>query len=292
MILINPDSIRLNETRRQALASLAQELVQKPETERMPFIEQKRGETWAHPEVIEALRAVAGNKCWYSEVPLEGADPNVDHFRPKGQIREVDGDLNLLKTKVPGYWWLAFELQNFRLAAMHANQRRTDEDTNGGKWDFFPVRGCRAAACTPCGSIIEDHLALDPCKPSDVALLWFDMDGRPCAAKRRGKQLRAEQAEKVRTSIWLYHLNKKELHNRRAEYVEDIRKDLRKADADYQLWAPESSQPNRQSELSFNQKIDEIHIKLQPNQPFVGAKTSALRLAMAHYPWIEDYFTL
>jgi hypothetical protein len=90
-----------------------------------------------------------GNKCWYSEVPLEGADPNVDHFRPKGQVREVDADLQNLQTTSPGYWWLAFECRNFRLSSMHANQRRVDTDTNGGKSDYLPVLGSRAVEGTP-----------------------------------------------------------------------------------------------------------------------------------------------
>jgi hypothetical protein len=289
MILINPDLIELKAVRRTALATLAKQLLQKPEAARTAFIDEKREETWAHPEVLEALRAVVGNKCWYSEVPLEGADPNVDHFRPKGQVREVDANLNPTKTKVGGYWWLAFEFLNFRLAAMHANQRRTDTDTNGGKWDFFPVRGARAAECTSCGAITEDYLALDPCKPSDVRLLWFDPDGKPCAARWRGKALRDEDAERVRASIWLYHLDKQELHARRSKHVQDIMKDLRKADKNYSLWAPESAQPNLQAKAGFDEKVAEIKIKISPQSDFSGAKRSAVRLASATYPWIEDF---
>lgn len=59
---------------------------------RNAFVNSKRGETWGHPEVVRALKQVVGNKCWYSEVSLDGSDPEVDHFRPKGRVVEVDAN--------------------------------------------------------------------------------------------------------------------------------------------------------------------------------------------------------
>ena len=151
MIYINPDNISPGaEWERQAM-NLTRQLKLQPAANRSSFIEAHRDETWGHPQLLKALRAAIGNKCWYSEVPLEGADPNVDHFRPKGRIREVDENLQNTKTTSRGYWWLAFELRNFRLASMHSNQRRVDEHTSGGKWDYFPVRGRRAPTETDWG---------------------------------------------------------------------------------------------------------------------------------------------
>jgi hypothetical protein len=172
---------------------------------------------------------------------------------------------------------------------MHANQRRIDEDTNGGKWDYFPVRGDRAQPGTPLGAIAEDVLPLDPCSLSDVRLLWFDPDGKPCASTWKHREMASYEKERVRTTIWLYHLDKKELQNRRSAHVQDIRKDLKKANIDYLLWAPQTATPNLQAKNTFDQKIAEIKSKIADTAEFTGAKRCAVRAAMAEYEWIEEF---
>ena len=257
--------------------------------ERSHFIEKKRKLTWGADEVLEALRKIAGNKCWYSEVPLEGADPNVDHFRPKGQVREVDADLQNTQTTSPGYWWLAFERQNFRLSSMHANQRRVDTDTNGGKWDYFPVLDSRAAEGTPCLQINENALALDPCSASDVSLLWFDPAGKPCCSVWTRRKPNALDQQRVRTTVWLYHLNKHEIVTKRGQHMQKIHTDLREANAQYQMWNRDSASPNLQAKNSFDRKIAEIKAKLSDTEEFAGAKRCAVRAAIAEYDWIEEF---
>ena len=290
MILINPDLVAIPAARRTAMENLTTELLTKQAAERNDFINApaSRNASWAHPEVLTALRTAAGNKCWYSEVQLDGADPNVDHFRPKGRVREVDADLNNVGDPIEGYWWLAFEPLNYRLAAMHANQRRTDEDTEGGKSDYFPVRGVRAAAATPWGAIVEDALALDPCSPSDVRLLWFDLDGKPCASDWKRKPS-AGDLERVKVTIWLYHLDKQEIQTSRTAHVQDVQKDLAKADADFRLWARDSATPNLQAKQSFDEKIAEIKTKTADRAVFAGAKRCAIRAALIKYSWIDEF---
>jgi hypothetical protein len=289
MIFINPDSLNIPSAREAAMIALSATLAGKTPAERSQFIEANRDGTWGHNEVLTALRAIAGNKCWYSEVHLEGADPNVDHFRPKGRVREIDADLKNTGAPCDGYWWLAFEPRNFRLACMHSNQRRTDPDTEGGKWDYFPIRGARTPAGTEWGAIIEDILALDPCSFSDVRLLWFDPDGKPCAAKWKHRDTDTKELVRVKATVWLYHLDKKELQGRRSAHVQDIRKDLKKAHTEYQLWAPGTGNPNLQAKGSFDEKVAEIKTKIEDNAEFAGAKRCAIRTAIADYPWIDEF---
>jgi hypothetical protein len=289
MIYINPDEVILSHAWSVHSRALTAELLGKSADERTAFINRHRDETWAHPAVLVALRSVVGNKCWYSEVPLEGGDPNVDHFRPKGQVREVDDNFEHTGEVSPGYWWLAFESRNFRLAAVHANQRRVDESTVGGKWDYFPVRGERAPAPTDWGLIAEDHLALDPCSSSDVRLLWFDPDGNPCASLACRSQ---PDQERVRATIWLYHLDKEEILRKRANHLDELRKDLRKADIEYQLWAPESTVPNLHAKNAFDIKVAEIRRKISDRADFAGAKRCAVRLAITEYPWIDEFIPI
>lgn len=286
MIFINPDLMRPDNAWEQRAQRLATELLQKATDERAAFIEAQRQNTWGHRELLAALRNVVGNKCWYSEVRLEGADPNVDHFRPKGQVREVDDTFQQTGQISPGYWWLAFELRNYRLAAMHANQRRVDEHTVGGKWAYFPVRGDRAPAPTEWGMIVEDNLALDPCSSSDVGLLWFDPDGNPCASPRCRTDA---DAERVRVTIWLYHLDKDEIRRERSSQLADLRIILRSANIEYQLWNPLSAQPDLRAKRSFDDKVAAIRRGISDQAEFARAKRCAVRLAMSEYPWIEDH---
>lgn len=252
--------------------------------DRIEFINSKRDRTWGHPELLETLRAVVGNKCWYSEVPLEGADPNVDHFRPKGSVREVDNELRPTKTTWSGYWWWAFELRNFRLSSEHANQRRVDSETNGGKWDYFPIVGERAAERLDYDLVEEDILALDPCSASDVSLLWFDPVGAPSCStwKRRSTDI---DERRVKATIWLYHLDKYELKRKRAEHITDIQTDLRNANTAYKLW--KNHDGGIRARNTFDRHVNDIKKKLEDRAEFASAKRCAVRAAIADYEWIE-----
>jgi hypothetical protein len=284
MIFINPNAVVLPIAREKSLKALTEMLLGWPEELRKEFIEGNREETWGHQDVLDTMTDVVGNKCWYSEVYLEGADPNVDHFRPKGRVREVGPELEPTGVISEGYWWLAFDPDNYRLAALHANQRRVDRDSHGGKCDFFPIRGPRAPSGTPLPLIDEDVLPLDPCSMTDVQLLMFDLDGIPGPAKNSDDEIDERDAERVRATIWLYHLKKSKIKRRRTAFVQDIRKDLKKAHADYLLWDRHSPNPNLQARNSFNQKIAEIRTKIEDDAEFAGAK----RLSTPDYPWIDE----
>lgn len=289
MIYINPADISLPQSWMQLARQLTKQLKGLNADQRAGFIAAHREDTWAGPDVLKALRGPAGNKCWYSEAPLEGADPNVDHFRPKGRVVEIDCQ-TLEKTGVlhKGYWWYAFEPSNFRLSSMHANQRRVDETTAGGKADFFPVQGERAAELTEWALLNELVLPLDPCSQSDVALLWFDPDGNPAFASWRRTPSDLE-ALRVKITVWLFHLDKKEIAERRRGYLDEIRADLKNADVQYKIWQMQPNSPDIRAKQAFDRYIDQVKQKLAPTSPFAGAKRSAVRLAKSDYCWIEEY---
>jgi hypothetical protein len=282
MTFVNPNSISFPADRVKKMLDMTNSLCAMKPDKRAEYIEAGRGETWGHRAVLKALREPVGNKCWYTEVKLEGADANVDHLRPKGRVREVDSDLMNTGKTCDGYWWLAFEPLNFRLASVHANQRRVDEDTSGGKWDYFPVRSPRANALTLWRLIEEDILALDPCSASDVRLLCFDLDGNPCATSTASADI-----QRVRTTIWLYHLNKAELQAARRAHVQDLQKDLSKADAAFKIW--QSNFRDIRAKNNFDQKLAEIQNVTSDKAEFAGAKLSALRMLAGQYTWIGDY---
>lgn len=285
MIFVDHTKLAISPALREALKSATTQLLLQAPADRASFIKNNRNTTWGDPGLVAALKAAIGNKCWYSEIELGGADPNVDHFRPKGRVVEVNDEMVKTGQQIDGYWWLAFEPLNFRLSSQHANQRRVDEDTDGGKADFFPVKGDRAPAGTPYMQIFEDVLPLDPCSASDVSLIWFDPEGRPCYSPKQ-KHPKKEDELRLKATIWLYHLDKNDTAAPRAKAVEEVRRKLLLADNYYQMW--NSAKPCLKSKASFDHEIAEIAELLANTSEFAGAKRCAVRLAMADYDWIES----
>ena len=78
-------------------------------------------------------------KCAYCESSYGAVyDGDVEHFRPKGRIKEKD-------PATPGYYWLANNWDNLFLACQHCNQRRKHilygetTESGYGKLDQFPL---------------------------------------------------------------------------------------------------------------------------------------------------------
>jgi hypothetical protein len=111
----------------------------------------------------EDLTSLGLDKCWYTEAKIGAGDAQVEHFRPKRPNAQGQPDSH------GGYWWLAFDATNYRLAASVPNRSKSND---------FPVRGTRAVAE---GHSLDDELPLmlDPCDANDVDLLTFGDAGVP-----------------------------------------------------------------------------------------------------------------
>ena len=90
------------------------------------------------------------------------------HFRPKKSAKNVKG------LERDGYWWLAFNYMNFRIAGNVPNRKK-------GTW--FPLRyGSRYSTYSrPCEEEETPHF-LDPTSAYDVNLLAFDEEGKAIPA--------------------------------------------------------------------------------------------------------------
>ncbi|WP_353367419.1 hypothetical protein [Acidovorax sp. FG27] len=269
---------------RTTLAQITAALQSVAETDRAAYFKANRANTWGNSVVVEALKKVVGNKCWYSEISLGGADQNIDHFRPKGRVVEIDDQMAKTGQNCEGYWWLAFEPLNFRLTSQHSNQRRVDDTTEGGKADFFPIRGMRTPATTPYAQIFEDVLPLDPCSASDVSLMWFDPDGNPVYLPKKKRM--EEDALRIKATIWLYHLDKRDTAAPRRKAVESVQLKLKQADTYHQLW--NSPVPCMKSKASFDKEVAEIAELIADDSEFAGAKRCTVRLESANYQWIDE----
>lgn len=165
------------------------------------------------------LRDTFYRKCWYTESPQQGGDVDVDHFRPKKRVFELKGKDN----PHPGYWWLAFEPDNYRYSCIVANRRRRDVDTDivGGKADHFPLWDEATRAWPPeCDCSEEEPVLLDPCRAADVGLITFRDDGE--AMPRFGEGENKKAYERADKSIEYYHLNHTDFVKARQDLRDEI----------------------------------------------------------------------
>lgn len=153
-----------------------------------------------------------GNKCWYSEAPLDNGV--IDHFRPKNKainycIDSTDKNHKAI-FKLNGYWRLAYNLKNFRLSSDTSNTRFTDVESDkaiiGGKSIYFPLK-CENENFTIADDydndpdITEKALLLDPINQTDPGIISYDKDGEPIVFA-----FTETQRLKANISINLYNL--------------------------------------------------------------------------------------
>ncbi|EMM5786663.1 hypothetical protein [Pseudomonas chlororaphis] len=149
-------------------------------------------------ELKDGLANLFNDKCWYCEVSVPRSDNAVDHFRPKGRVRDAENEHR-------GYRWLAFEQSNFRYACTFCNSRRKDieGDTAGGKADRFPLLDEARRVYEPGAVTGERPILVDPCEVGDWRLLGCKKEnGKPCAASDV-----PEQRQRADISIEIYHLH-------------------------------------------------------------------------------------
>jgi hypothetical protein len=109
------------------------------------------------------LIALSGGKCWFTDTTNNGSHYDVEHFRPKAEAKGIDGSVR------EGYWWLAFDYSNYRLAGGVPNTKK-------GGW--FPL--CDGTLCSTFDARCEESevpYLLDPVSSTDHLLLAFDEEG-------------------------------------------------------------------------------------------------------------------
>lgn len=165
-----------------------------------------------------AMLTLSHNKCWYSESPIGNGDLEVDHFRPKNKAKQKNDYTNPKSKstvhKANGYWWLAYDYSNYRLSGALANKLRRDRlgdcDDVKGKGEYFPLDLVNGRIANDEESLsCEEPILLDPTNPVDVCLLTFDK-GIPQPATNE-----ADEIDRVKQSIFYYHLDLEQLNTAR-----------------------------------------------------------------------------
>lgn len=224
-------------------------------------------------EVKEVLWAAGAEKCWYSEVLLSQDEAEVEHFRPKGKL---SGE------RYPGYWWLAFDWHNYRLAAHIVNVRRFNRWQRGlrGKGSYFPLAGGTRAAyvaprlatdplCVNC----ELPLLLDPVSARDARLLTFDQDGLPTHDPVGATTV--VDVERVRASVEYFALDDGVLNARRADKWKTV---LGWSEEFEQVCAAEDTRPLSAAELRRRAELEnQIADAVDQGAEFSAVAIAALR---------------
>jgi hypothetical protein len=174
-------------------------------------------ELWKVPKHKKALVGdpSALTKCAWCELHFGWKRQlNVEHYRPKSEITCWEGLPPLVSDQPPkevfvssGYWWLAFDWNNYSLACSTCNQ--------GWKRNLFPVRGARALY----GEGMELHeipLLLDPMSPFRTAdhFSWTEL-GIMNAESERGE-----------ATIIALGLNRRDLVALREKTVRSVRHEI------------------------------------------------------------------
>lgn len=148
-------------------------------------------------ELKDFLLEISWQKCWYSESKDKYNHLHVDHFRPKKIAIGID------KKDHGGYWWLAFQWQNYRVCGGVGNVRKKDK---------FPVRKNKAMDFT---STTEDEATyfLDPTCEEDTFKITFNSNGEAMPIETNGWDF-----DRAKYTITNLNLNFKKLKEARKDH--------------------------------------------------------------------------
>lgn len=271
-----PDDLDIPDDWVQRAAEITEALIAEDDTGNRAVIIRDNAEMWR--EIKPAFRKLFHGKCWYTEAPQQGTDVDMDHFRPKKRVNELVG------STAPhfGYWWLAFNLDNFRYSCIIANRRRKDVESGetGGKADHFPIFDeCNRARTPECNLEEEQPVLLDPCKASDVRLLMFNDNGE--TIPRFGEEVRPRSYLKAEKSIEYYHLNHDDFVKARIELRKDL-DDLRKKAARFYR---KLENGDADHDAAFEKAISDIQKMIDVKAPY----SSFCKAYLENYKH-EEYF--
>ncbi len=146
----------------------------------------KHEKHWRDERIRGWLMGQFANKCWYTEAEESISPIHVDHFRPKGRVKNLDGTYEV------GYWWLTFNWKNYVIAGQLVNTKKSD---------LFPLMEGERRAAVNCPEMqlrLEGAVLIDP-RTDQTRLISYDRDDDGCIAVLAGgiDELEKFKAEKT-----------------------------------------------------------------------------------------------
>lgn len=181
---------------------ILEELIAEPDAQKRKVIIHRNKKHWREKNLLDFLKALSNGKCWYTEAKFSAEYPHLEHFRPKCYARNECGE-----RCHDGYWWLAFEIENYRLSKPMPNTR---------KGTYFPLRERVMAVCEPGIAVTrESPMFLDPSNEDDAELLSFNSLGKPEPCREPAIDLNDWDKLRIEFSIRRYGLDDSELCDQR-----------------------------------------------------------------------------
>lgn len=174
----------------------------KTEDERDAILREKE-KLWRDTRIRDWLLGQFGNKCWYTESYDAVSSVHVDHYRPKGRVRDGSG------SEGEGYWWLAFDWKNYRICGQLINVKKSD---------LFPLlEGNRAIATDSISLKLECPAIIDPISDR-TRLISYERDEDACVAVP-ASGASASEVRVVAETVDILGLNKRgRLNRKRADF--------------------------------------------------------------------------
>ena len=199
---------------------------------------------YSDDSVRKTLLKMFHGKCAYCESKITAIyNGDVEHFRPKGEIKEAN-------PKKPGYYWLAADWENLLFACPFCNQTNTHEIFEGGitkevvlgKLDQFPLISEQYRLNHRHGAIClvdpvvykqafdleeSERLLLNPCIDDNIENFFkYGDDG----AIIINDGLNLIEQQKSETSIRVYALHRLNLSQARHEKIIQIKAQIRRVE--------------------------------------------------------------
>ncbi len=233
---------------------ILKELKAEPDARKRKAIIKKHQKHWREQGLIDFLLKLSDGKCWYTETKLIAEYPHLEHFRPKSYARNEDGD-----KCHEGYWWLAFDIDNYRLSKPLPNTC---------KGTYFPIRERALAVCEPGTALTrESPLFLDPTVEGDAELLSFNALGQPEPCPEPVVDLDEWDHKRIEFSIKRYGLDDVKLCDERKELWVSIT-------AQFEEYVHVAKTAKSQNCLVSRGKAEQLLNSLQsylsPDQPFTN----------------------
>jgi uncharacterized protein (TIGR02646 family) len=162
MIRIDLDTYKPSPAWQAKADAILQELELAGTATKRKAIIKKHSKLWG--QLKDELLAKSHGKCWFSETKFSYSYAEIEHFRPKNGVRNFDN------TRREGYWWLAFDWNNYRICAKKGNVVKGNH--------FGLKSGSFIATPSDRDVLREEILLLDPTNGEDPFLISFDENGK------------------------------------------------------------------------------------------------------------------
>ena len=247
---------------------------------RSAFLNVANNKTWnRHKAYFEKL---SHGKCWFTEANATVSDYAIEHFRPKNKVDLITSKDDYAEKRnssdVNGYWWLAYELENLRLAAYKPNQL---------KGNYFPLRNDSIIATAHNNSWRKEiPMLLDPCVANDVSLLTYE-GVEPVPSNSDETEIDHIRA---RISIKVYGLKHDKLKKARSRSYEEAKNYYRTCERNWeaiQNYAGVNPEAYQLALENFSDNCTNLVEMLRPDKQFT--RMILAFLTCMNKQWIQAY---